>query len=1001
MRENSVGIDDRLNRKKALNSVKRTRGYLGLPALAVLGLAVTLVASTVSAAPAEPAGGNAVSAARQAFPRISLPARTYGEAAITGLGDKLPAVAAWYGMSTAKFARMLRTDPTARIDKQGRLLFVDQFPEPAEGEPADPLQETPFPLSETFTLNSHPGARRVIYLDFDGHQTSGTAWNASSGVDPIISPAYTRDSDPAFSDLELDYIQKMWRQVAEDFAPFDVNVTTQDPGQAAISRSGSGDEYYGTRVVITRDNFDNCGCGGFAYLTAFNDSSDYYKPAFVFNTSLNGAGEAITHEAGHNLGLNHDGAGGVSYYEGHGGGATGWAPIMGAGYYKQLVQWSKGEYSGASNTEDDIARMQTYGAPLMPDDHGDSNITATALDTATDGTTVSLGGTGMIRRSEDVDVFSFVSGAGNYSLNVDPAPFSPNLDIHAQLYDSTGTLVASSNPVDSLPAALTGNLAAGEYFLEIDGIGKGEPLDTGYTDYGSLGRYSISGSIPDPGGLAVPVAIAAAPGYSPDYAPLYVGFDGSGSTDADGGIVTWDWDFGDGGSASGNPADHSFAAPGTYVVTLTVTDNDGLSDSDSLGIEVLNQAPVAVAVADETSGTAPLTVSFNGGSSYDPDSSGSIAAYNWDFGDGSSSSEANPGHTYTSWGQIDATLTVTDNLGATASTTVALDIAAPPFVDQYPTAEQSGAGTVSGTYLDLQDADGSEQSIRERESGGKKNRRYSFLEHTWLFNVQPGNAASLFLTGRQSASSDNDRMNFAYSINGSAYQSLPLNLDTSLMSHVVSLPDVTAGGDLRIRVTDSDRVPGNSALDTVYVDQMYIRTENQTGGVAPLAVTGLTALAVSSSQIELAWNDNSGNEYGFRIERSTDSVAWTAATTVAANQTGYTDTGLSPSTTYWYRVVAYNGLDADPSNVDTAITEDAGAVVLSATGYKHRGVKHVTLTWSGLAGASVYRDGGLVATGAGSPYDDNIGSKGGGSYTYQVCSGDLTTTCSNAVTVVF
>ena len=104
---------------------------------------------------------------------------------------------------------------------------------------------------------------------------------------------------------------------------------------------------------------------------------------------------------------------------------------------------------------------------------------------------------------------------------------------------------------------------------------------------------------------------------------------------------------------------------------------------------------------------------------------------------------------------------------------------------------------------------------------------------------------------------------------------------------------------------------------------------------------------------------------------------------------------------YQYRVVAYNGIDADPSNVFSASTQEAGAIVLSASGYKQRGVKHATLPWSGLANANVYRDGGLVATGASSSYDDNIGSEGGGSYSYRVCSGDLSSSCSNEVTVVF
>jgi hypothetical protein len=293
-------------------------------------------AGLVFAGPPETAPGAAISAAHLAFPKLALPDRVYGEQAVAALGSRLPEVAAWYGMSTADFARILREDSTAWLDRDGRLFYVEPAPEEAEPfNPTDPLQPALFPLSETFTLNSRPGSKRVIYLDFDGHQTSGTAWNAAPAPSLITSPAYTTDADTEFSEVEKQNIQNMWKQVAEDYAPFDVNVTTQDPGLAAITRSGTGDEYYGTRVVITKDNFDNCGCGGFAYLTAFNDINDYYKPAFVFNTSLIGAGEAISHEVGHNLSLNHDGVtGGAAYYQGHGSGATGWAPIMGVGYYQ-------------------------------------------------------------------------------------------------------------------------------------------------------------------------------------------------------------------------------------------------------------------------------------------------------------------------------------------------------------------------------------------------------------------------------------------------------------------------------------------------------------------------------------------------------------------------------------------------------------------------------------------------------------------------------------------
>ncbi len=260
----------------------------------------------------------------QNFPQVSLPARANGAAAIAALGDKLPAVAAAYGLTPAGFAHLLREDPTAWIDRAGRLLYIDQTPEPAEPAATDTVQSAPYPLAETFQLHSRPGSSKTIFLDFDGHITSGTAWNSGT-VDPIVSPAYTRDGDPAFSDTELANIQNMWRQVAEDYAPFDVDVTTEDPGETALTRSSSGDLQYGVRVVVTTDNFDNCGCGGFAYISAFDNTGDYLKPAFVFNTSVVGAGEAISHEAGHTLGLYHDGiSGGATYYSGHGSGDTGW-----------------------------------------------------------------------------------------------------------------------------------------------------------------------------------------------------------------------------------------------------------------------------------------------------------------------------------------------------------------------------------------------------------------------------------------------------------------------------------------------------------------------------------------------------------------------------------------------------------------------------------------------------------------------------------------------------
>jgi len=151
----------------------------------------------------------------------------------------------------------------------------------------------------------------------------------------------------SFSSAELERIQYIWKRVAEDYSPFDVDVTTEPPPADRLTRSSSSDDTFGTTVLITsRSGVYSCSCGGVAYLTVFDDVGDFYKPALVFYDALGGGNEkyvadAISHEAGHNMGLGHDGTSSSGYYSGHGSGATGWAPIMGVGYYQPLVQWSR------------------------------------------------------------------------------------------------------------------------------------------------------------------------------------------------------------------------------------------------------------------------------------------------------------------------------------------------------------------------------------------------------------------------------------------------------------------------------------------------------------------------------------------------------------------------------------------------------------------------------------------------------------------------------------
>ncbi|MEJ7607739.1 MAG: fibronectin type III domain-containing protein, partial [Bryobacteraceae bacterium] len=99
----------------------------------------------------------------------------------------------------------------------------------------------------------------------------------------------------------------------------------------------------------------------------------------------------------------------------------------------------------------------------------------------------------------------------------------------------------------------------------------------------------------------------------------------------------------------------------------------------------------------------------------------------------------------------------------------------------------------------------------------------------------------------------------------------------------------------------------------------YSNTSSATTRAVPAAPTSLTATVASATQINLAWSDNSGNETGFRIERSINGGVFSLIASVGANVTTYSNTGLSASTTYAYRVRAYTSMADSPySNTATA-----------------------------------------------------------------------------------
>lgn len=396
-------------------------------------------------------------------------------------------------------------DETVKVGSRGRA-FVVEPPLPAQkisGATRAAPVVSDIPLSDAFMLHSREGSTKVIYLDFDGQTMTNTAW---SPYVPLVGPAYSIDESPSFSSTERQNIIDAWSAVAEDYSMFDVDVTTEDPGQAAIDRTSYSDDYFGVRVLITDENNAVAdiacptGCQGVAYLGTFDWVDPYgdwewYSPAFVFSrSSFSGKilSDVISHEVGHNLGLSHDGERSDPYFFGR----SGWAPIMGAGYNQPLVQWSNGDYSKRStNREDDFAVMRYWGLSLVADDfgYGTSTATTVSLNTSTNGT---------IHSRSDVDYFRVVPAAASVDVAVTLPSYSANLDCSITVLNSLNQTVASNSPsflglgtnsVSGLTATLTLDVTPGEtYYIKVDGVGNGRATSTGYSDYGSVGEYRLS-----------------------------------------------------------------------------------------------------------------------------------------------------------------------------------------------------------------------------------------------------------------------------------------------------------------------------------------------------------------------------------------------------------------------------------------------------------------------------------------------------------------------------
>ena len=541
-----------------------------------------------------------------------MPGSSMGDDAIAKHAHHLDKIAKKYKLSVDKLKKGLTNDHSMRLTTNGDIYYV----EPPQEAPAYLNDSTDIlnynvshiPDSETFKLHSRPGAKRVLLLDFNGQQVQSAYWNSGNLIDAL---PLSNDADPAFSSAELQIIKEIWLRVAEDYAPFDVDITTEDISDSTLLANK------GMRAVITQTSSWYGSAGGVAYLESIDWSLNI--PCFIFSSLLSNSpknvAEATSHELGHTLGLYHqsqyNSTGGfvTEYSPGTGTGDLGWAPIMGNSYSRKNSTWDRGSNSfGFTSIQDDIQVMLTR-LSLVVDDAPNviSSNTFLNLRSSQDINSIKFKHQGMIETRGDVDVLRLQLGQGplsvaikgpTYRLSSTGVPVQGNnLDFRVILKASNGEVISDIDLPGSTDININQpDLAAGIYYLEI----KAAPhtvIHSGVielSDYGSLGRYYISGTGVISGSVVAPVAPVVSAGADKSITlPTSSASLAGTASDSDGSLASVAW------SQVSGPAQGVFSAAsslstsvsglsvaGTYTFRLKAIDLQGLSATDDVVVTV-------------------------------------------------------------------------------------------------------------------------------------------------------------------------------------------------------------------------------------------------------------------------------------------------------------------------------------------------------------------------------------------------------------------------------
>jgi hypothetical protein len=463
-------------------AARRTKRH-ALVVLAALSVAASVaVGGHRAGAQPPPEAGDAVGLLEELVADAGEPVGVSGTNAVDALhaSGTTELAAQNAGMEPDELIEELTHDQTMFVTGDAMVGYRDEAPAVDEltgaDAPAAVALTAPADV-DVFDLSSQPSSGKVLYLDIDGHVTTDGYWNSleqfQATAEPYVSPL-------SVSDAQRDAVYEIWRRVAEDYAAFDINVTTRDPGVDGLRKTSAGDQNYGQRMVISPTNWMGRGTLGIALLDVFDEPVDY--SAFVFTSGLTPRviAEAVSHEAGHTLGLRHDGTtSGDEYYDGHGD----WAPIMGRSISSAalVTQWSKGEYAFANNPEDDIAEIAAYTG-YRPDDHVCTRLIGASSTTE-----------GIIGAGGDVDSFAVDLGVGPAEVVLRPA-LAAGSNLHAALTvrDAGGTvLTRRPSVVTNWTSSITFDVpSSGRYTIE---VGSSDWLTrfTGFGTYGSIGAYIL------------------------------------------------------------------------------------------------------------------------------------------------------------------------------------------------------------------------------------------------------------------------------------------------------------------------------------------------------------------------------------------------------------------------------------------------------------------------------------------------------------------------------